>query len=162
MLCCSHSRQSTNLMAACCMFQSAVNWPKWNFHHVNNFTGSSVWDKFLHSLHISIFCAWWIPVAFGGMFDRNYIAFELGKSIQKLVLFPFLPFESCSIFPQFEWKFVTEILFQVCYFLFTQTSQLEQHTLMCSIFLTSIRCIKCIQDQWMPLNFIDVLLLYCA
>jgi len=36
------------------------------------------------------------------MFDRNYIAFELGKSIQKLVLFPFLPFESCSIFPQFE------------------------------------------------------------
>jgi len=96
------------------------------------------------------------------MFDGNYIAFELGKSIQKLVLFPLLPFESCSIFPQFVGKFVTEILFQVCHFVCTQKSQLEQHTLMCSIFLAFIRCIKYIKDQQMHLNFIDRLSLYCA
>jgi len=72
------------------------------------------------------------------MFIRNNIAFELGKSIQKLVLFPLLPFESCTIFPQFEGKFVTEIQFQVCHFLCVQKSQLEQHTLMCSIFISFI------------------------
>jgi len=96
------------------------------------------------------------------MFDGNYIAFECGKSSQKLVLFPLLPFESCSIFLQFEGKFVTEILFQVCHFMCTQKSQLEQHTLMCSIFLAFIRCIKYIKDQQMHLNFIDLLLLYYA
>ena len=88
--------------------------------------------------------------------------FELGMSIWKLRLFPLLPFESyfkdfkhfCSIFPQFEGKFVTEISIQVCHFLCTQKLQLEQHTLMCSIFHALIRCIKCIKDQQMHLNFI--------
>lgn len=161
-LCSSLSQQSTDLMVVCCMFHNVMNWPKRNVHHVNNFTGSSVSET-------SSFA----PCTFSSSMLDGYpehlaclmeirLLLNLVNPFRNLCFSHCYPLKTVAFFPQFVGKFVTEILFQVCHFVCTQKSQLEQHTLMCSMFLAFIRCIKYIKDQQMHLNFIDLLSLYCA
>jgi hypothetical protein len=112
-----------------------VNWPRWNSQHVSSFTdnNSSVFEKFLYSIHIFIPFALWMSQAFG-TFVRYHSTFELEKPLKKLCPSSFLLskiyfqcFESFHrIFFPFEATFDAKVLlFQVCHILVILKSYME-------------------------------------
>jgi len=116
------------------VFQNALNWPKWNFLYIRNFTdfvSSVLKDKFHHIF--MCFACWWTYQAFS-IFNRGYTVLKLGKLLNTCVLpiiYWFHHFRSFhSIFPTVRAKFVVSMLFfQVCHFLDIPELQMEQHTL---------------------------------
>jgi hypothetical protein len=104
------------------------------------------------------------------MFGRGYIAFDLGKTTQKLVLFPLSPSESyfkhfCSIFLQYEAKRVGDILlFQVCHFLGIRKSQMEQHNfyLRCYSTITMLQLYSKQEMTQQTLFFVHLVVEVCA
>jgi len=85
--------------------------------------------KFPHSTHVSNCSAHqWTSEVFN-IFHRGHAKFEFGKPCHSHCLLSKSYFQHCNIFSHFRVKMDADMLLFQVYFLSTQKSQVEQHTI---------------------------------